>query len=76
MYRADPTIVFAVLGQARADQRLNPEEESTLVGRLLTFWAMKTTLDTSYECAVSGTLLRDVSLAALPPRSATGLTTH
>jgi len=76
MYRAGPAIVFAVLGQARADQRLTPEDESTLVGRLLTFWAMKTTLDTSYECAVSGTLLRDASLAALAPRSATGLTTH
>jgi hypothetical protein len=76
MYRAGPVTVFAALGQARADQRLIPEDESTLVGRLLTFWAMKTTLDTSYECAVSGTLLRDTSLAALEPRSATGLTTH
>ena len=76
MYRADPTIVFAVLGQARADQRLSPEDEATLVGRLLTFWAMKTTLDTSYECSVSGTLLRDAGLAALEPRSVTELTTH
>jgi hypothetical protein len=76
MYRADPTIVFAALGQARADQRLSPEDEATLVGRLLTFWAMKTTLDTSYECAVSGTQLRDASLAALEPQSTSGLTTH
>jgi hypothetical protein len=76
MYRADPTIVFAGLGQARADRRLNPEDEAKLVGKLLTFWAMKTTLDTSYECAVSGTLLRDASLAALEPRPAIGLTTH
>ncbi|MGH7045576.1 MAG: hypothetical protein ACREE2_04200 [Stellaceae bacterium] len=76
MYRADPTIVFAALGQARADQRLSPEDESTLVGRLLTFWAMKTTLDTSYECAVSGTRLRDASLAAVEPSSPTGFITH
>jgi hypothetical protein len=76
MYRAAPTIVFATLGQARADQRLSPEDESTLVGRLLTFWALKTTLDTSYECAVSGTLLRDVSLAALEPGSAAGTNIH
>jgi hypothetical protein len=75
MYRAEPTIVFATLGQARADQRLSPEDESTLVGRLLTFWALKTTFDTSYECAVSGTLLRDVSLAALEPRSTPVLAT-
>jgi hypothetical protein len=76
MYRAEPTIVFATLGQARADQRLSPEDESTLVGRLLTFWALKTTLDTSYECAVSGTLLRDASLAALGSRSATAIKFH
>jgi hypothetical protein len=76
MYRADPTIVLAVLGKACADQRLSPEDEAILVGRLLTFWAMKTTLDTSYECAVSGTQLRDASLAVLEPLSATRLTTH
>lgn len=64
MYRARPTTVFAVLGQAVADGRLSPEDESTLVGKLLTFWALKTTLDTSYECALSGTRLRDIALAA------------
>ena len=74
MYRARPTIVFAALGQARADRRLAPEDESELLGRLLTFWALKTTLDTSYECAVSGTRLRDAALAALAPSPATGLT--
>ena len=76
MYRAEPTIVFAVIGQARADQRLSPEDESTLIGRLLTFWALKTTLDTSYECAVSGTRLRNINLAALERPSTTGLTIH
>ena len=76
MYRAEPTIVFAVIGQARADQRLSPEDESTLIGRLLTFWALKTTLDTSYECAVSGTRLRNINLAALEYPSTTGLTIH
>jgi hypothetical protein len=64
MYRARPTLVFAVLGQARADGRLSPEDESALVGKLLTFWALKTTLDTSYECAVMGTSLRDARAAA------------
>ena len=76
MNRAEPTIVFAVIGQARADQRLSPEDESTLIGRLLTFWALKTTLDTSYECAVSGTRLRNINLAALERPSTTGLTIH
>jgi hypothetical protein len=37
---------------------------------------MKTTLDTSYECAVSGTLLRDASIAALESQPASGMITH
>jgi hypothetical protein len=43
---------------------------------LLTFWALKTTLDTSHECAVSGTRLRNINLAALERPSTTGLTIH
>jgi hypothetical protein len=76
MYRARPTVVFATLGQARVDGRLSPEDEGTLFARLLTFWALKTTLDTSYECAVSGTRLRDTRLAALGSPSATPMTVH
>ena len=65
MYRARPTLAFAVLGQARADGKLSPEDESVLVGKLLTFWALKTTLDTGYICAVAGaTTLRDARAAA------------
>ena len=51
MYHARPTLVFAVLGQARADGHLSPEDESVLIGKLLTFWALKTVLSTSYMCA-------------------------
>ena len=29
-----------------------------LIGKLLTFWALKTTLDTSYACALMGENLR------------------
>ena len=58
MYRARPTLAFAVLGQARADGMLSPEDESQLIGKLLTFWALKTTLDTSYACALAGESLR------------------
>ena len=54
MYRARPTLVFAVLGQARADARLSPEDESALIGKLLTYWALKTVLSTTYECALMG----------------------
>jgi hypothetical protein len=51
MYRASPCLVFAALGQARADGKLSPEAESTLLMRLLTFWALRATLDTSEICA-------------------------
>ncbi len=51
MYRAPPTLAFAVIGQARADGRMNPEQESTIVARLLTYWALRSTLDTSAVCA-------------------------
>jgi hypothetical protein len=51
MYRAPPSLVFAVLGQARADGGMSPEDESDLLAKLLTFWAMRSTLDTSAYCA-------------------------
>lgn len=51
MYSAPPSLVFAVLGQAKADGSLSPEDESNLLAKLLTFWAMRSTLDTSAYCA-------------------------
>ena len=51
MYRASPSLVFAVLGQAKADGGLSPEDESDLLAKLLTFWAMRSTLDASAYCA-------------------------
>jgi hypothetical protein len=51
MYRASPSLVFAVIGQARADGQIGPEEESQLLAKLLTHWALISTLDTSYICA-------------------------
>jgi hypothetical protein len=67
MYRARPSVAFAVLGQARADGRLSPEDESAIVGKLLTFWALKTTLDTSYECAAMGAREGQLHLEAPQP---------
>ena len=45
MYLASPTLVFAVLGQARAVGQLTPEEESHLFAKLLTHWALRSTLE-------------------------------
>ncbi|TVQ84603.1 MAG: hypothetical protein EA400_17225 [Chromatiaceae bacterium] len=51
LYRAPPALAFAVLGQAKADGRLRPEDEAKLLARLLTHWAMRSTLDTKARCA-------------------------
>lgn len=40
MRSAPPSLVCAVLGQARADQSITPERESHLLGDLLTYWAL------------------------------------
>jgi hypothetical protein len=53
MYRASPSLVFAVIGQARADGRISPEDESTLFGKLLTHWALRATLNMSEICAAT-----------------------
>ena len=51
MYRARPSLVFAVIGQARARGELTPEAEARVLGKLLTHWALRATLDTSAFCA-------------------------
>jgi hypothetical protein len=50
---ASPTLAFAVLSQARADGRLSPEGEARLLGELLAFWALRTTIDAREAAAVS-----------------------
>ena len=51
MRTASPSLVFAVIGQARADGKISPEEESNTLAKLLTHWALRSTLDTSAICA-------------------------
>ena len=46
-----PSLVFAAIGQARADGALGPEEESRLLADLLTYWALRSTLDIAEVCA-------------------------
>lgn len=68
MYRAPPSLVFAVLGQARSDGHIKPEDENVLLAKLLTHWALRSTLDTTYRCAGMGA-------RAASPRS-TAMTTY
>jgi len=58
MYRAPPSLVFAVIGQARSDGRLSPEDEAALLGKLLTHWALASTLEMSSTCAAAGDAIR------------------
>ena len=44
---ATPTEAFAVIGQARADRVMSPEEEGELVATLLRHWALRSTIDPS-----------------------------
>jgi hypothetical protein len=51
MYRCPPALAFAVIGQAKADGKMSPEGESKILAKLLTYWALRSTLDTSAICA-------------------------
>jgi len=51
MYRARPILAFAAVGQGRADGKITPEEESTVLGKLLTHWALTSTLEAAAGCA-------------------------
>jgi hypothetical protein len=53
MRDASPSLVFAVIGQARFDNTITPEAESRLLTSLLTYWALRGTLDTSAYCSQS-----------------------
>lgn len=66
---APPSLAFAVLGQARALGILTPERESRIVGSLLTYWALRSTLDMSEVCAASATAPRTAIPATLSRRA-------
>jgi hypothetical protein len=58
MREAPPTLAFAVIGQAKADGRMTPEEESSTLAALLTYWALRSALDISAICATQPILRR------------------
>ncbi|MGJ7507419.1 hypothetical protein [Variovorax sp. GT1P44] len=72
LYRAPPTLVFAVLGQARANGQLTPEEESHLFAKLLTHWALRGALRDATTCA--GATADAARMFAVRSRHELGLT--
>jgi len=51
MYQASPSLTFATIGQARIEGHLTPEDEGAVLAKLLTHWALRSTLDASEVCA-------------------------
>ena len=51
LQHARPALAFAVLGQARAEGKISPEQESAQLADLLTTWALSSSLETSRSCA-------------------------
>lgn len=47
MREAPPALVFAVIGQVRIEGKISPEQESKMLAYLLTYWAMRSTLNTT-----------------------------
>jgi hypothetical protein len=50
MYETRPILAFAAIGQGRADDKISPEEESLVLGKLLTHWALTSTLEAATSC--------------------------
>jgi len=49
--RTRPALAFAVVGQARARGLLTPEGEDRLLGRLISYWALQSTLQANARLA-------------------------
>jgi hypothetical protein len=54
MRAAPPSLVFAVIGQAKLAGLLGPERESQLVAEMLTYWALRSSWETAVGCSASG----------------------
>lgn len=60
--KTPPSLVFAVIGQARADGAITPEKESRMLSEALTFWAMRNSLNAN-EIRLTRVRLTGVALA-------------
>jgi hypothetical protein len=52
MRETPPALALAVIGQARAERQLGPEEESRTLVELLRYWALRSTLDDAARASV------------------------
>src|SRR5262249_20995679 len=63
MKQAAPTLIFAVFGRARVSGRLSPEGENRLLGGLLTYWALRSTLEIADLCAAQESARHQIASA-------------
>lgn len=63
LYRAPPSLVFAVIGQAKMNGKISPEAESNLLAKLLTHWALRRTLEASAVCESCSNTLAEAPVA-------------
>jgi hypothetical protein len=59
-------VVFAVIGQARAQGELSPEAEGRVLAGMLRYWALRSTLDNAARCAMRVPKLGRPPRAPLP----------
>lgn len=64
MRDAPPTLVFAVFARARITGLLTPEAEDRILSRLITHWALKSTLDIAAICATPSAAPPAIPVAA------------
>jgi hypothetical protein len=70
MRTASPVLVFAVVGQARARGSITPEREATVLRRMLTYWALRSSLGVAAPI-VAGQPVPYRRFHGLPARAAT-----
>jgi hypothetical protein len=63
LHETPPALAFAAIGQARAENQINPRKESGLLAHLLSHWALQNALNTSAACSA-----RTNALGFLPRR--------
>jgi hypothetical protein len=56
-----PSLAFAAIGQARAENQISPRKESDLIAQLLSHWALRNALNTSAECSFKSRALKSES---------------
>jgi hypothetical protein len=67
LWSAPPTQIFAAFGRARITGRLSPGEEDQLLGKLITRWALASTLDIAAQCAVQAPAPVRLPMSLRPP---------